>query len=94
MRQKKQQGNKEPLSYSKKIFLGVTIGVCVVIIYSLVVMAVTLDLTPLAYLIPAAFAELATATGFYYNKAKAENTKGGIVYEKVLTEADTEVIDE
>jgi hypothetical protein len=25
------------------------------------------------YLIPAAFAELATATGFYYNKAKVEN---------------------
>lgn len=28
---------------------------------------------PLAYLIPAIFAELATATGFYYSKAKAEN---------------------
>lgn len=27
----------------------------------------------LAYLIPAIFAELATATGFYYSKAKAEN---------------------
>ena len=25
------------------------------------------------YLIPAVFAELATATGFYYSKAKAEN---------------------
>ena len=31
------------------------------------------DLAPLAYLIPAIFAELATATGFYYSKAKAEN---------------------
>lgn len=31
------------------------------------------DLSPLAYLIPAVFAELATATGFYYSKAKAEN---------------------
>lgn len=27
----------------------------------------------LAYLIPAVFAELATGTGFYYSKAKAEN---------------------
>ena len=27
----------------------------------------------IAYLIPAVFAELATATGFYYSKAKAEN---------------------
>ena len=33
----------------------------------------TKDLSPLAYLIPAIFAELATATGFYYSKAKAEN---------------------
>ena len=31
------------------------------------------DTSPLAYLIPAVFAELATATGFYYSKAKAEN---------------------
>ena len=36
-----------------------------------VVGAVTVE--PLAYLIPAIFAELATATGFYYSKAKAEN---------------------
>ncbi len=33
----------------------------------------TNDLSPLMYLIPAVFAELATATGFYYNKAKSEN---------------------
>lgn len=33
----------------------------------------TENLEPLAYLIPAIFAELATATGFYYSKAKAEN---------------------
>lgn len=33
----------------------------------------TKDLSPLAYLIPAVFGELATATGFYYSKAKAEN---------------------
>lgn len=28
---------------------------------------------PLAYLIPSVFGELATATGFYFSKAKAEN---------------------
>lgn len=32
-----------------------------------------MDLTPLAYLIPAVAAETATGTDFYYNKAKAEN---------------------
>ena len=33
----------------------------------------TSDTSPLAYLIPAVFAETAAATGFYYSKAKAEN---------------------
>ena len=33
----------------------------------------TFDSTVYIYLIPAVFAELATATGFYYSKAKAEN---------------------
>ena len=33
----------------------------------------TLDLTPLAYLIPSVAAEVATGTGFYYSKAKVEN---------------------
>ena len=31
------------------------------------------DTSPLGYLIPAIFAEMATATGFYYHKAKKEN---------------------
>jgi hypothetical protein len=34
---------------------------------------ITMDTTALAYLIPAVFTEMATGTGFYYSKAKAEN---------------------
>ena len=41
--------------------------------FTLAVVWKTGDTSPLAYLIPAVFAELATATGFYYSKAKAEN---------------------
>ena len=33
----------------------------------------TMDTSALAYLIPAVFVEMASATGFYYTKAKAEN---------------------
>ena len=33
----------------------------------------TKDLTPLAYLIRAWFGEMSVVTGFYFNKAKAEN---------------------
>ena len=42
-------------------------------VFTLAVVWKTGDTSPLAYLIPAIFAELATATGFYYSKAKAEN---------------------
>lgn len=45
---------------------GVTVFACVMIWR-------TQDLSPLSYLIPAVFAEIATGTGFYYHKAKAEN---------------------
>ena len=64
---------KRKVEYSKLIFAlvaGLNIGV---IIYSLVMMAITRDLTPLAYIIPATAADMATATGFYYWKARAEN---------------------
>lgn len=40
---------------------------------TLVIVFTTGDTSPLAYLIPAVFAEFATATGFYYAKAKSEN---------------------
>lgn len=45
----------------------------VVTAFTLIMVWKTENLEPLAYLIPAIFAELATATGFYYSKAKAEN---------------------
>lgn len=61
------------MEFSKLLFwlafliaLGVTVFGCVLMWH-------TGDTSGLVYLIPAAFTELATATGFYYNKAKAEN---------------------
>ena len=58
---------------SKLILILVGIVALAVIVFSCVMMAVTRDLTPLGYLIPAVMAEVATGTGFYYWKAKAEN---------------------
>ena len=60
---------KKKVEFSKLIFLGVsiaTIAICRMI-------WITMDTSVLAYLIPAVFAEMASATGFYYTKAKAEN---------------------
>lgn len=61
------------LEFSKVIFIGISAITLSVTVYTMVVVWKYGDLSPLAYLIPAVFAELATATGFYYSKAKAEN---------------------
>ena len=65
---------KKPKREFSKLILyvveAVTVGVTA---FTLIMIWRTENLEPLAYLIPAVFAELATATGFYYSKAKAEN---------------------
>lgn len=64
---------KAPLEFSKKILLFAALVNVVVIVFTLIMIWRTNDLTPLAYLIPAVAAETATGTGFYYAKAKVEN---------------------
>lgn len=83
---KKRAKGKRKIAYSKIIFAGVSIMTIAVVIFSCRMMYITGDLSPLAYLIPSVFAELATATGFYYRKAEKENTKGGIVYDSAMAE--------
>lgn len=55
--------------------VGMCVGAVTLVVtaFTLAIVWKTGDTSPLAYLIPAIFAELATATGFYYSKAKAEN---------------------
>lgn len=61
------------LEFSKKILIVAAVINIAVIAFACVMMWRTGDLTPLAYLIPAVAAEVATGTGFYYNKSKLEN---------------------
>ena len=64
---------KKHIEFSKIIMLvAMTINI-IVIAFSFVMMWITLDTTPLCYLIPAVAGEVATGSAFYYNKAKAEN---------------------
>lgn len=65
---------KKRLEFSKKILIVAAVINIAVIAFTCVMVWRTSDLTPLAYLIPAVAAEVATGTGFYYNKAKLENT--------------------
>ena len=59
--------------FSKLILIGVTIAVTVLTIFTLLIVWETKDSSPLSFLIPAWFTEFATATGYYFWKAKNEN---------------------
>lgn len=64
---------KPPKEFSKKILIVAGIINTVVIVFTMVMIWRTLDLSLLTYLIPSVAAEVATGTGFYYSKAKVEN---------------------
>ena len=64
---------RKKVEFSKLIFLGVSIVTIAITVFSCRVIWLTMDTSALAYLIPAVFAEMASATGFYYSQAKAEN---------------------
>jgi len=72
---------KKRLEFSKILVLLVTAMTVAVTVFSLCFVWETREATALLYLIPAIFTEFAAVTAFYYNKAKAENTRGGIVYD-------------
>ena len=64
---------RKKLEFSKLIMLVVGAVTVIVTAFTLFIVWKTQDTSPLAYLIPAVFAELSVGTGFYYSKAKAEN---------------------
>lgn len=69
--------------FSKIIIAIVGAATGIVMVFTLAVVWKTGDTSPLAYLIPTIFAELATATGFYYSKAKTESSSvrsTGLIY--------------
>ena len=69
----KKEKQKKPLEFSKKILIVLSLATTIIVVLSFVLMFMTQDLSPLSYIITGIFAELASATGFYYWKAKAEN---------------------
>ena len=61
------------MEFSKKILIVAAIINILVVGFSCVMIFITRDLSPLCYLIPSVAGEVATGTGYYYAKAKAEN---------------------
>ncbi len=81
------------MEFSKKILIAVSVATLAIVITSFVLMFMTMDLSPLAYIIPGIFAELASATGFYFWKAKAENMiKLGLNKDLMIKDLDEEVM--
>lgn len=65
--------DKKPKEFSKVFAITILVCTCLVTVFSCYMSYITLDTTIISVIVPAIFAELATSTGFYYSKAKAEN---------------------
>jgi TRAP-type uncharacterized transport system fused permease subunit len=84
---------KRKTEFSKKLLYVIFTVTGIIIAFTLYMVWVTQDLSPLTYLIPAVFAEVATATGFYYWKARKENEiKLQKIYGEDLVREEDEVI--
>lgn len=59
--------------FSKTIFIMIAAWAMIITLFAMVMIAITGDTSALEFLIAAIFTEVATATGFYFSKAKAEN---------------------
>lgn len=70
---KPKRRRKKKLEFSKLMLIAVSVFTVVVTVFTMYAVIATGDTSALQVLIPSAFAEFATATGFYYSKAKAEN---------------------
>lgn len=64
---------EKTLEFSKIILAVVALATIAVCVVSFILMWKLQDLSALSYIITGIFAELASATGFYYWKARAEN---------------------
>lgn len=60
-------------SFSKLLCVVIMALTILVVIFTIILMVITNDLSPLEYLIPSVFVEASVISGFYSYKAKTEN---------------------
>ena len=60
-------------SFSKLLCVVIMALTIFVVIFTIILMVITNDLSPLEYLIPSVFVEASVISGFYSYKAKTEN---------------------
>lgn len=83
----KADSNRGP-SFSKLLCVVIMALTILVVIFTIILMVITNDLSPLEYLIPSVFVEASVISGFYSYKAKTENKikleTRRLILEKVL----------
>lgn len=84
--------NKKKFEFSKLIIIFVGAVTILVTAFTMYMIWETKDMMAFTYLIPAVFTETASATGFYYWKARTEN-KIRMSKEIQKEQIDTEIID-
>ena len=60
-------------SFSKLLCIIIMSTTVLVVVFTIILMVITNDLSPLEYLIPSVFVEASVISGFYSYKAKTEN---------------------
>lgn len=75
-------------SFSKLLCVTIMALTILIVIFTIILMIITNDLSPLEYLIPSVFVEASVISGFYSYKAKTENKikleTRRLILEKVL----------
>jgi hypothetical protein len=67
------RAKRQKMEFSKKLFIGIAFFVIIINGFAMYMIWITQDLFPLPYLLTGSAGLLATAVGFYYRKAQAEN---------------------
>lgn len=70
---RKEKQNKKKKEYSKIVVAIVLLFCTVVTVFSMIMIWLTRDLSPLSYLIPSVFAETGAVISFYLKKSENEN---------------------
>ena len=73
--------------FSKAILVVIAVAILLVVVFAMIMMAITQDLSPIDWILGGLFSLANVAVGFYYWKARKENEiKLSVAYGKEMTD--------
>ena len=73
--------------FSKAILVVIAVAILLVVVFAMIMMAITQDLSPIDWILGGLFSLANVAVGFYYWKARKENEiKLRVAYGKEMTD--------